>query len=138
MKVITLEEYAMGRDEEYKDEWALAEPNAIVLLDRVNGFLQELNFPFDLKVSSGFRPSVINAALAHAAKHSLHIDGKAIDLSDHRGQFKDLFNPRRDIEAANLLRKYGLFMEHPAYTPGWVHLDIGSRPDRPTRVFRPL
>ena len=120
-----------------RDEWALAKPNAEQLLIAVNGLLGELNLPFDVDVSSGFRPNIINAAQPRASKNSLHIRGLAIDLADPMGKFKALFDPRHDVLSSDLLRKYELFMEHPAWTQNWVHLDMGNRPDRPMRVFIP-
>ncbi|HZX13719.1 MAG TPA: D-Ala-D-Ala carboxypeptidase family metallohydrolase [Thermodesulfobacteriota bacterium] len=137
MRTITLEDYVMNRDTLFPQEWEIAYPNAVILLEKVNNFLQELNLDFGLAVSSGFRPKEINDKLSTASKRSLHTIGKAIDLADTANRLKDVFMPQYRSEDADLLRKYGLFMEHPAHTPGWIHLDIGDRIDRPTRCFIP-
>ena len=137
MSKITLEEYAMGRDELYPDEWAIARPNAIVLLQQVNAFLEELFPGLEVQVASGFRPKEINEATANAAKNSLHMIGKAVDIKDFDGSLKAALNPAELHEQAVALRKFNLFMEDPAATPTWVHLDIGLRADRASRIFKP-
>ena len=110
--------------------------NAEQLLKAVNSLLAELNVKF-AKVSSGFRPSSVNAGIANAAKKSLHTQCLAIDLLDDKGQSlgkKFASNPE-------LLRKYGLFLEDLDSTKGkntnWVHTDLGTRADRPSRIFKP-
>jgi len=145
MKQITLEEYAMKRDLLFPEEWELARPNAIILLEKVNAFLAdvriELEWNWEAVVSSGFRPSKPNAA-ASGAKASGHLFGTAVDLMDKNNHFKLAFEPLIRPDHAGLLRRHGLFMEHPAWTigengKGWVHLDMIKRIDRPTRVFKP-
>jgi uncharacterized protein YcbK (DUF882 family) len=102
------------------------------LLARVNGLLAEVEIA--PAVSGGFRPRKVNEALRKkgAAPKSLHMSGRAVDLNDPVGalKFKIIMNPQ-------LLAKYGLWMEHYESTPGWCHLDTGTRPDRPVRIFRP-
>ena len=110
--------------------------NAEKLLKAVNSLLTELNIKF-AKVSSGFRPSSVNAGIANAAKKSSHMTGKAIDLLDDKSQsLAKLFASKPE-----LLRKYGLFLEDPESTKGknsnWCHTDIADRPDRPSRIFKP-
>jgi uncharacterized protein YcbK (DUF882 family) len=105
--------------------------NAIVLLNRVNQLLKELGVT-SVSVSSGFRPSAVNAKIKGSAKKSLHLLGKAIDILDPNHELY------KKIEAKpELLKKYGLWMEHKDNAPTWVHLDISSlRTDRPVRIFR--
>lgn len=130
---ITLEMYLMGRDKQYPEEFTdELKNNAIQLLDKVNGFLSELKPSQPLSVTSGWRPRSINAKTPGAAKKSLHMECKAVDLSDNDlGDLDKLFESKPD-----LLRKYGLFLEDPNSTPRWAHLDCGNRTDRPSRVFK--
>lgn len=142
MREISLADYAMGRDAQFLNEWELARENAAFLLKKVNALLKDLHllwpdWNFEAEVSSGFRPSSLNEKIPNAAKKSLHMTGRAIDLKDIDGSFKLAFQPLIDPDHAALLRKYGLFMEHPNWTKTWVHFDIGPRADRPSRVFIP-
>lgn len=137
MIYITLEQYSMGRDVMFPHEWAIAKPNAIALLALVNAFLMEIAPPFPIVVSSGFRPEALNNVIPSASKTSLHMLGKAVDIEDVHSTFKYFFTPVTNPAHAELLRKHGLFMEHPQFTPDWVHLDCGNRLDRATRTFRP-
>lgn len=106
--------------------------NITRLLEAVNSFLKELNVD-SVKVSSGFRPSDVNAKIANAAKRSLHTQGLAIDLQDSDGKLDELF-----IKHPDLMKKYGIFLEHPDDTKSWSHIDISpTRKDRPSRVFKP-
>lgn len=104
---------------------------AIILLNKVNQLLKELNIT-EAKVSSGFRPSAVNNATPHAAKRSLHMTGKAVDIFSADGKLCQLVLTRPD-----LLHKYGLWMEDPNATPQWAHFDIGTRTDRSLRIFKP-
>lgn len=108
--------------------------NAVKLLDRVNSLFKDLGLNLDdYGISSGFRPSEVNAALGNAAKKSLHMLGLAIDIKDLDGSLGKKIAARPD-----LLRKYGLFIEDLKSTKGWVHLDISpTRSDRPSRSFIP-
>lgn len=106
------------------------------LLDHVNALLKDLNIT-KVSISSGFRPSAVNASISNASKKSLHMSCLAIDLLDDKAQSLGkliLANPE-------LLKKHNLWLEDLSATIGkytnWVHLDIGNRPDRPIRVFRP-
>lgn len=108
--------------------------NAEKLLTVVNAFLQEINLS-DVKVSSGWRPSDVNAKV-NGAKKSLHMAGLAIDLEDDKEQSL----AKACSLNATVLRKFGLFLENPDFTKGatcWVHLDLGTRKDRPNRQFNP-
>lgn len=86
------------------------------LLIKVNSLLDELDLK-DIRVSSGFRPSEVNAALANSAKKSHHVTGNAIDLLDNGGKLDELFS-----ENIPMLEKHGLYLESPKSTIGWSHL----------------
>lgn len=101
------------------------------LLDAVN----DLMFALGVKlytVSSGFRPTSINSQIKNASKQSLHMKCEAVDLLDRDGSLAKLIATRPD-----LLITYQLWLEDPAATKGWTHLDIGTRKDRPIRIFKP-
>lgn len=113
--------------------------NAKTLLERVDALFKDLGLDLNkYKVSSGFRPSDVNKALANAAKKSLHQLCKAIDIEDDKSQtLAKLIQSKPE-----LLKKHGLWLESPSHTIGkntnWVHLDISTdRTDRPSRTFIP-
>ncbi len=134
-EVINLEDYITASGK-YKDRLKSDEltkevkDNAVILLNKVNQLLKDLGIT-EAKVSSGFRPSAVNAATKGAAKKSLHMTGKAVDLEDAKHDIAHKILARPD-----LLKKYELWMEDTAATPTWCHLDIGTRSDRPLRVFK--
>ena len=104
--------------------------NAVILLNKVNQLLKELGID-NVVLSSGFRTSASNSATPNAAKKSLHMSGKAVDIADPKHEIAHKILARPD-----LLTKYVLWMEDIAATPGWCHLDNGVRPDRPLRIFK--
>lgn len=119
----------MGRDlqfpEEYNDGFKC---NAESLLKKVNAFFSEIGV--SPKVTSGYRPPSINRTILGAAKRSHHQTCNAIDVEDINGAL--------GIKASDpaLLEKYGLYLEDPTYTKGWVHLqDIPPKSGR--RIFIP-
>jgi len=136
MEIIKLDDYLtssgkypdrMKSDEctkEVKDE-------AVLLLNKVNQLLQELGIK-KVSVNSGFRTSASNAATKGAAKKSLHMTGKAVDIADPKNELYD-----KIFAKPELLKKYGLWMEDKSCTPTWCHLDCSTtRADRPVRVFK--
>lgn len=106
--------------------------NADDLCDRVAGLLVEIGVR-SISISSGWRPQAINKKIPNAAKKSLHMVGKAVDLIDTREQ--ELYHA---IAARpELLEKYGLWLEDGRSTFGWTHLDSGTRSPRKIRIFKP-
>lgn len=105
--------------------------SASVLLTKVNRLLDQVGIK-NTKVSSGFRPSTINSKIPNAAKRSAHMTGLALDLNDPDGLLKKLI-----VHESGLLRSLGLFVENPASTPYWIHIDYVSRADRESRIFQP-
>lgn len=111
--------------------------NAQIWCDKVNPFLDELGWTGPRTLSSGFRPTEVNAATPNAAKGSGHEDGRAGDLKDDAEQtLCKLVMSRPD-----LLLKYGLMMEDIGSTKGhttnWCHLDDIPRHPRPSQTFLP-
>lgn len=105
--------------------------NAENLCKRVNNLLNSI-WRAKVSVSSGFRPAAVNASLPNAAKKSLHMQCKAVDISDPKGELKKAI-----LEKPSVLEDYGLWMEDKDATPGWCHLDCGIRSPRSPRVFKP-
>jgi uncharacterized protein YcbK (DUF882 family) len=121
----------MGRDVTHANELIpQIRTNAEQLLEKVNGLLIQLEVAIP-RVTSGWRPPSINRK-AGGATRSLHIEGKAIDLEDFRGHLAYYI-----IQSHHLLEAYGLWLEFPSATPGWVHLDMGRRSPRSVRTFLP-
>lgn len=136
---ITLKEYLTASNK-YPDREKHKEvnsDNANRLLNAINSFLNEIKAKGPFVISSGFRPSEVNAQIANAAKKSLHTQCLAIDLLDD----KDQTLGKLCASKPDLMRKYGLFLEDLGSTVGkntnWVHLDLGTRADRESRIFKP-
>lgn len=103
------------------------------LVTRVNALLADIGVK-SAKLSSGFRPSAVNAAIANAAKKSNHSIGKALDIIDDKNQSlaKKITIP--------LLEKHGLYMEDMKHTIGkntnWLHLQT-TKTKSGKRIFIP-
>ena len=129
--MITLTDYWMGRDKKYPDSWSeVIERQAIDLLNRVNVLLTD--FGQDRTVNSGWRPPEVNSSTPNAALKSKHMTGNAVDLADPDGDLDDWCS-ENDGER---LVTYGLWMESPAATKGWCHLQ-NLPPKSGKRVFYP-
>lgn len=139
--MISLTDYWMGRDDSH--EHALTETirmnaretvrraNALLAMMIADGLLLEAGPDTGSIVTSGWRPPEINARTRGAAARSRHITAQAIDLHDPEGQLDDwcMYNP-------DALAEIGLWLEHPAATKGWCHLQtVPPRSGR--RVFYP-
>jgi Peptidase M15 len=130
--MITREDYFMGRDNAFPLEMSTdIERNAARLLPLVNLLLTR--FGQHPKVTSGWRPPKLNAATPGAALNSKHMLGQAIDLADPDGDLDDWLTSEAGLLA---LEEYGLWMEHPAATKGWAHLQ-SVPPKSRKRVFYP-
>jgi hypothetical protein len=128
---VTLADYWMGRDKKYPASWNEdIETHAIDLLERVNSLLAV--FGEDRAVNSGWRPPEVNSATPNAALKSKHMTGNAVDLADPEGDLDDWCS---ENDGSRLIQ-YGLYMEHPAATKGWCHLQ-NLPPKSGKRVFYP-
>lgn len=122
---ITVDEVLMGRDKAYPlniRKWK----NLCKLLVAINHLRNEYGKP--MYVSSGYRPGKYNT-LAGGSQRSSHLTCQAVDFKDPDRQLTDFC-----LNNVHLLEKYGIYMEHPDYTIGWVHLQV--RPTR-NRIFNP-
>lgn len=144
---ITLKDYltasgSYSEREKHKELTPELLKNAEKLLTQVNQLLKDLGVS-SARVSSGFRPSAVNAATAGAAKKSLHTQCLAIDIIDDKNQsLANKINKLENEAKDQFLGKYGLWLEHPEATKGkntnWCHLDLStSRSPRKVRVFKP-
>ena len=105
------------------------ESNLINLLTKINALRIDFNKP--MNVSSGYRSPEHNVTIG-GATHSTHLTCEAIDIIDLEGALR-----RFCIANDNaILKKYNLFMEHPAYTKGWCHLQI-IKPKSGNTIFIP-
>lgn len=125
--MITREEYLKGRDKDF--------PLSLVQLENMRELLCRMNtlrryYGQPMIVSSGYRPAAINAAKG-GAKQSRHITCQAIDILDKGGSFAEWC-----IKNIDKLELCGLWLEHPAHTPGWVHLQ-STPPKSGNRIFNP-
>jgi len=127
MNYITPQEILMSRDTQYplSDE---LQANLAKLLECLNKFRAYYNIP--MVVTSGYRPAGFNTA-AGGAQHSNHMVCLACDFHDPDGAL--------DAYCMNnlpVLEYCGLYLEDPAHTPGWCHLQAIS-PASGNRVFKP-
>lgn len=135
--MITRDDYFMGRDVDYAGELTDAlEANAEETIGKVNRLLAMMVDDGALPaahthVNSGWRPKTINANTPGAAKKSNHITCQAVDLADVDGVIRYWCMQHLDV-----LETLGLWMEHPAATKGWCHLQTVP-PRSGHRVFYP-
>jgi hypothetical protein len=128
---ISLEDYFQGRDTD--KVWASQctlniRANAEMLIDVVNQLLAI--YGQDLPVTSGWRPAAYNLQVG-GSPTSKHVTGNAVDIADGDGAFKDWLKDNVDQ-----LIKLDLYMEAPACTPTWVHLQR-LPPRSKARIFVP-
>jgi hypothetical protein len=115
--------------------------NIKTLANKINALLEHIKWSEEVVVSSGFRPSAINASVKGAAAKSSHTLGMAVDIVQPKNNNKLAKAIEEAQKKDRILTKLGLWMEDPTVTVGqntaWVHLDFKNRPDRPSRVFKP-
>lgn len=128
IKQISVDDFLMGRDKlvPLSDE---LKANAKLTVIRVNLLLA--HFGHWRAVASGYRPDAINRTIKGAAKKSNHRICKACDLEDHDGALDKFCMENQDI-----LAEIGLWLESPASTPGWCHVQT-TPPRSGNRVFNP-
>lgn len=141
--MITLTDYLMGRREQYPLAYSPdIEREALRTIELVKPLLvaaQEAGVSLERSprtgslVSSGWRPPAVNASTPNAAVRSLHMTGRAVDIYDPDG---DLDEWLLTDEGQAMLQRLGLWLEHPAATKGWSHLQTVP-PRSGKRVFYP-
>ena len=106
--------------------------NRLLVLAKGAGVTLEQIPGTDSIVISGWRPADYNAKVPNAKVRSLHITCEAIDLYDPDGDLDEWLLATADI----VLKDLGLWLEHPAATKGWAH--VQTRPPKSgRRVFYP-
>lgn len=140
--IITLGDYWMGRDRSHGLQLStVIRGNAMLTVQLANDLLGragKAGIQLDVSpktgthVSSGWRPAVINEHTAGAAPNSKHITGQAVDIYDPEGALDEWCLDH----AATDLAIVGLWLEHPAATKGWCHVQTVP-PASKRRVFYP-
>jgi hypothetical protein len=143
---ITLDDWitSSGRYKERKSSPELTPEviaNAIELVSKVNKLLNSIKWTSDISLSSGFRPSDVNANVPGAAKKSGHTIGLALDIFQDKNS-GNLGTYIRSLQKTdNILGSHELMMESLESTVGknsnWVHLDTVKRTPRPSMEFKP-
>lgn len=143
--MILMSDYWMGRDRTHalalsteirrNAEVTVRLANELLALARRDAITLEVHPRHGALVSSGWRPPAINAGTAGAAVNSRHLTGQAIDVYDPDGDLDEWCLAQADL-ADGALARLGLWLEHPAATKGWCHLQtVPPRSGR--RVFYP-
>lgn len=128
--MLSLSDYFMGRDVKFPHELTPEiQDNAAKTVAKASELLAA--FGEDRKVTSGWRPTSINAATPGAAKKSNHMYGLAVDLEDADGRLG-----KWCIDNIERLIEIGLWMESKASTPSWVHVQTVA-PRSGHRIFSP-
>lgn len=140
---ITLKDYWMGRDVAYphaltpdieREAGRTVELVNRLLVYAALGGVALSNHPTNGSlVSSGWRPPAVNRATLRAAPNSKHMTGRALDVYDPDGDLDEWLVTDKGRAA---LESVGLWMEHPAATKGWSHLQ-SVPPGSGRRVFYP-
>jgi len=138
--MITVQQYYMGRDVEYKSELTeqlrknaeltVALANKLLIHALNNGVYPVLNANKSF-VRSGWRPPAVNRDTPNAAPRSNHMTCEAIDIEDNDGDLDEWC-----LNHLSVLEDIGLWMEHPAATKSWCHLQTKA-PRSGRRVFNP-
>ena len=119
----------MGRDKTHADELTEEiKKNALETVEKVQELLSI--WGGHTVISSGWRPAAINSK-AGGAKKSNHMTGKACDLKDQAGRLDEWC-----LANLKVPEDIGLWLEDPANTPGWTHLQT-CPPKSGRRVFKP-
>lgn len=107
--------------------------NFEILFERMNEVRQAWGKP--MIVTSGLRSDEKQAELIAQGKsravHSKHLAGAACDILDRDGELAEWCLANEDV-----LRRIGLWCEHPDYTKGWMHFQIMA-PKSGRRFFIP-
>jgi hypothetical protein len=125
--MITLKEILMGRAK-FEDLPEDLQKNGTDLLEKLNKFRALYGKP--MYVSSGYRPPDVNKAAGGGSK-SAHLTLQACDFRDADGELKKFVAENPDV-----LEKCDLYMENPAITKTWLHLQT-RKTKAGNRIFNP-
>ena len=138
MTIFELTDYFMGRDKTFASELTphitQAAQETVKRANALMALFHEANPKAHVRrINSGWRPATLNARVPNAAMYSKHMSAQAIDIGDDDGQLDAWL---MTIPGQAALVAHGLWMEHPAATPRWTHLQIVP-PGSGRRVFNP-
>lgn len=110
--------------------------HATELVPKVNTMLAHaaadgIECAVDPQLASGWRPPEFNSTVPNAAPNSKHMTGQAVDVRDPDGELDAWCMTNLET-----LADLGLWMEHPAATKGWTHVQTVA-PRSGNRVFYP-
>jgi hypothetical protein len=139
--MITIDQYYMGRDKQYPvlltPELKSNAEKTVTLVNKLleesakDGVTHDINPTTKSNVSSGWRPPAVNAGIPNAAAKSKHMTCQACDIYDPDGELDDWC-----MENQAKLASIGLWLENPASTKGWCHVQT-LPPRSGKRVFYP-
>jgi hypothetical protein len=106
--------------------------NKLLVLAKTAGVSLEQHPRTGTVLSSGWRPPAVNASTPGAAPRSKHLLGLAADIYDPDGDLDEWCLANKDT----VLKDLGLWLEHPAATKTWCHVQTVP-PGSKRRVFFP-
>ena len=114
-------------------KWKESEVDKITLrnLEDLVRKVNALNYQPAMYASSCLRDLAAQQRINPNAMGSSHLYGCAVDIADPKGELAAWLRKNQ-----HLLVAYGLWMEDPRYTKGWVHLS-SYMPKSGNRVFIP-
>lgn len=114
-------------------KWKESQVDAITLrnLDDLVRKVNALNYQPAMYASSCLRSLKDQQRINPTALGSSHLYGCAVDIADPKGELAAWLRKNQ-----HLLVAYGLWMEDPRYTKGWVHLS-SYMPKSGNRFFIP-
>ena len=114
-------------------KWEESEVDAVTLrnLEDLCRKINALNYTPPMYASSCLRSLKDQKRINQSAMGSAHLYGCAVDISDPQGRLAGWLKNHQE-----LLVNYGLWVEDPRYTKGWVHLSTYA-PKSFNRFFIP-
>ena len=114
-------------------KWKESEVDAVTLrnLEDLVRKVNALNYQPAMYASSCLRDLESQKRINPTALGSSHLYGCAVDIADPKGELAVWLKKNQ-----HLLVTYGLWMEDPRYTKGWVHLQTYA-PKSFNRIFIP-
>lgn len=114
-------------------KWKESEVDKITLrnLEDLVRKVNALNYQPAMYASSCLRDLAAQQRINPNAMGSSHLYGSAVDIADPKGELARWLRKNQ-----HLLVNNGLWMEHPDYTKGWVHLQTYA-PKSMNRFFIP-
>ena len=114
-------------------KWKESEVDVVTLrnLDDLVRKVNALGYQPPMRASSCLRSIKDQQRINPSAMGSSHLYGCAVDIADPDGKLKKWFETRWGV-----LVNCGLYMEDPASTPTWVHLQTYA-PKSMNRIFKP-